>query len=373
LSAAPARVLILSADDPAAGYGSASALRLLTGTPPRHLRWEATVVVPARPRRAIGADPRSGRARLAQLAAFAFRAVVIVFGRAGRDVDVVVSWQPLPTAIAGHLAARLRGIPHVIRTCGPELHIRWSPFPALTTVARPLTAWLLASADAVVVKSEVERRLLPPVVAPARVHFIPNAVAVTAASAVPTPRADTAPVRMLAVAQLEKHKGVDRIIHAFARACLSREDGPRLTIAGDGTRRGELERLAQHVSADISFAGRVSADDMPGVYRGHDVLVVGSELEGCSNACLEALAAGLPVIGPASALEGLIEDGENGFLAPRADIPGLTAAIDRFLGSRDGWESMRSAARATAAGHRPEALLDSYEQMLSGLLRASAR
>lgn len=375
MSPATARLLILSTDDPGAGHGSASALRLFLGASNRRARWQAIVVVPARRRRAKGtvAKPRAGRARLTQLAAFIPRTAVIALGRAGREFDAVISWQPLPTAVAGHLATRRHGIPHIIRTCGPELHSRWSPFPILSAVARPLTAWLLASADAVVVKSELERRLLPRSIAPARVHLIPNAVTAPAARAVPTPRTGTPPTRILAVAQLETHKGVDRLIRAFARTSRGRADEFRLTVVGDGSRRGDLERMAQRLGADITFAGRVPAQDMPDVYQRHDVLLVGSEMEGCSNACLEALSAGLPVIGPASALEGLVDDGGNGILAPRADVPELTAAIDRFLGSRDAWESMRSAARATAARHRPEKLLDSYERMLTGLLRVGAR
>jgi len=366
LTTPPRRLLILSTDDPAAGYGSASALRLFLAALGTRTGWEAVTVVLDGTR--SSAQPRARWSRLTRLLWFTVRAMATALGSTERDVVAVLSWQPLPTAVAGLLAARRRGVPHVVRTCGPELHSRWSRFPGLSTAARPITAYLLASADAVVVKSELERRLLPRSVRPDRLHLIPNAVT-PAMRASPVLRARSAPVRGLVVAQLEAPKGVDRILHATASATRGRTTDVQLTVVGDGSRRRQIEELARRLDTAIAFLGRVPVEDMPDHYCGHDVLLVGSEMEGCSNACLEALAAGLPVIGSSSALQGLVDDGVNGVLAPRADVDDLSSAIGRFLDSRETWASMSSAARATAAQHRPGELIDCYERMLTRLGR----
>ncbi len=364
---------MFSSEDPALGYGSATALRTFLNAAAEHTDWQVVTVRP-------GSRDRSGRddvdvvpvaaghARLAQLVVFPLRAMVIALGSTARDADIVISWQPLPTALAGYLAARRHGLPHVVRTCGPELHRRWSRYHLLSALARPLTAWLLMSADAVVVKSQLELSLLPRLVRPHRVHLVPNAVArqtwvrPTVADG-PVP----APPRLLAVAQLEIHKGVDRLIRAIAATGRKHAGGLPLTVAGHGSQRRQLEALARRSGAEVTFVGRVPTEDMTDVYRRHDVLIVASEMEGCSNAVLEAMAAGLPIVGPRSALDGLVLDGYNGVVAAQADTASLATAIHRFMHLRAGWEQMRDAARTVAEQHRPEVLMLAYDQLLTAL------
>ena len=59
--------------------------------------------------------------------------------------------------------------------------------------------------------------------------------------------------------------------------------------------------------------------------------------EGVSNALIEALALGLPVIAtdvPSGGTEELMKDGENGLVIPAGDLEALKEAMDRLLGDR---------------------------------------
>jgi glycosyltransferase involved in cell wall biosynthesis len=362
LSAANGRtLLVLSADDPVSGHGSATALRTFLAAA-GHAGWQVTTVTPP-----LRSTPQPVR-RALRLIAFTLRAA----GIAATPIraDAVISWQPLPTALAGWVLARAAGVPHVVRTCGPELDPNWSPFPLVTTLARPLTERLLGSAAAVVVKSPLERALLPRRVRSERVHLIPNAV--TAPPPDPagpgTALPDRAgPLRLLAVMQLEAHKGVDNLIAAFATSAAGSRHEARLTIVGDGSRRARLERLARRVSADVAFTGRLTGADLWAAHASHDAFVTASPREGCSNATLEALAAGLPVLGYAAALGDLVRDGVNGLLAASPTPAALAVTIDRFAFARTGWPALRAAARRSADRHRPAELLDAYDRLLAAL------
>lgn len=360
------------------GYGSATALRTFLNAVTDCTDWQVVTVRPGSRdgsgRDDVGVVPvTAGHTRLTQLIVFPLRTMVIALGGTARGADVVISWQPLPTALAGYLAARRHGLPHVVRTCGPELHRRWSRYPLLSTLTRPLTAWLLVSADAVVVKSRLELSLLPRRVRTHRVHLVPNAV-VRQTGVGPTiaDRAVRATPRLLAVAQLEIHKGVERLIRAVAASAREHSGDLPLTIVGHGSQRRRLEALALRSGAEVTFVGRVPTENMTAVYGGHDVLIVASEMEGCSNAVLEAMAAGLPIVGPRSALDGLVLDGYNGVVAARADAADLAAAIHRFVQLRAEWEQMRDAARTVAEQHRPEVLMHAYDQLLTALAPAGS-
>lgn len=131
---------------------------------------------------------------------------------------------------------------------------------------------------------------------------------------------------------------VGRLVSAKNLPCLVRAlaimrpgERPWIALAGDGPLRAAIEALAaQHrVEADLCFLGERS--DTTGLMQAADFLVLPSHFEGLSNALLESMAAGCPVI--ASAVGGnleLVDDGRTGLLFRPDDADALAAAISRM-------------------------------------------
>jgi glycosyltransferase involved in cell wall biosynthesis len=74
-------------------------------------------------------------------------------------------------------------------------------------------------------------------------------------------------------------------------------------------------------------------DDVPAVLTGFDIFVLSSIAEGMSNAILEAMATGLPVV--ATRVGGnpeLVADGSSGFLVEPGSPAALADALRRYLG-----------------------------------------
>jgi glycosyltransferase involved in cell wall biosynthesis len=66
--------------------------------------------------------------------------------------------------------------------------------------------------------------------------------------------------------------------------------------------------------------------------REAEAVLMPSRIDNYPNACLEAQALGVPVIGTrGSSLEEMIEDGITGFLVDGCDAPSVAAAIERRL------------------------------------------
>lgn len=368
-------LLIFSSECLISGYGSATALRTFIDAVMTHSSWHLTLVVPSSAsnggrnpasRVRVVSTPRLGTSnRRAQILSYAalgsWRSMTDSIPRP----DAVISWQPIPAGALGNLASRSYRVPHIVRTCGPELARQWSRFPLITSVSKPLTKRLLRGADAIVIKSELERALLDRCVLRRRVHLIPNAVG-RQFFVTPQTRVDKV-TRFLAVCQLETHKGVAQLIDAFMAVTNKIPDHCSLTVVGDGSQRPHLQRAALASNAEIEFLGRVPHARTPDLYASHDAFILPSAMEGCSNAALEATAAGLPVIGTQMALSDLVDDGVNGVLAGAADSPSLTAAIERFLALDTERLSMGVAARRIAEMHHPERLLRSYGELLASL------
>ncbi|MHB1035984.1 MAG: glycosyltransferase [Pirellulales bacterium] len=132
------------------------------------------------------------------------------------------------------------------------------------------------------------------------------------------------------VANLRPVKGADVFVRA---AALLAEDHPnvRFQIAGTGD-DAWVRQVARECGIEdrLDLLGRVT--DIPAFLQTLDVAVLPSHSEGLSNALLEYMAAGRPIV--ATAVGGnveLVEDGVTGLLVPPGEPPSLAKLIHRIL------------------------------------------
>jgi glycosyltransferase involved in cell wall biosynthesis len=195
------------------------------------------------------------------------------------------------------LAARplLNGRPALLvrEANGPAASIAASACPALMRLAYrrlyPRAAAVLCNAG----RTANELAALVPLCAE-RLVLLPNPIDVEAlrvAAAEPL-RVPGAGPRFVAAGRLTRQKGFDRLLEWFAPL----PDDCHLTILGDGPERAALEacRAALGLTARVDIAGFV-AEPAPHL-AGADAFLMPSRWEGQSNAALEALALGVPVI-----------------------------------------------------------------------------
>ena len=136
-----------------------------------------------------------------------------------------------------------------------------------------------------------------------------------------------------AVGRLEAPKGFDLLIEAFAR--LDPADypsPPRLVVVGDGSEREALQRQARELGLGdrVYFAG--FRGDSWRAFAGFDVTVIPSRQDGLPLVCLEAMAAGCPVIASdAGGLPEMVADGVTGLVFRAEDVGALTSALARLL------------------------------------------
>ncbi len=105
--------------------------------------------------------------------------------------------------------------------------------------------------------------------------------------------------RWLFVGNLVAHKGVVRLVRAFAAQTeLSGGAADTLTVVGDGPLRGDLEALAAElgVADRVRFLGGLPPEQVLPLYAEHDVLVHLSHIETFGITCVEAAAAGMAVV-----------------------------------------------------------------------------
>jgi glycosyltransferase involved in cell wall biosynthesis len=136
--------------------------------------------------------------------------------------------------------------------------------------------------------------------------------------------------RFVAVGRLERQKGFDLLLEAFARAA-DKLPSASLAIFGEGPERPALKLLADR----LGISGRIV---MPGTTKtpqewleAGSIFVLSSRFEGFPNVLLEALLTGMATVafdcpwGPSE----IFRNEESYPLVPAADVDALAAALIR--------------------------------------------
>lgn len=104
-------------------------------------------------------------------------------------------------------------------------------------------------------------------------------------------------------------------------------------VIGDGPERERVEaEFKKHKGDRAIFLGNKEHDEIIDYYSGADFSILPSLMEATSISGLEAMAAGLPLVGTrVGGIPELIQDGVNGYLCEKGDFQDLAAKINLLL------------------------------------------
>jgi L-malate glycosyltransferase len=152
------------------------------------------------------------------------------------------------------------------------------------------------------------------------------------------------------VARMVPVKRHEDLIQGFAQIARAHPDACLVLVGGGGPLEAQLRRQVDDfgVSRQVIFCGEVRNTER--LLPLMDAFALASSTEGMSNAILEAMACGLPVV--ATSVGGnleLVEDGVTGYLVPPFCPGELASALGRLLEKREQARQMGRAARQRAA------------------------
>ncbi len=274
-------------------------------------------------------------------------------------VDVVLGTWAYPDGFASVLAARMLGVPCVVKLHGSDINlIAKEPGP------RRMTSWALPQAACVVA---VSRALADEAVAMGverdRVTIVMNGV--DAELFKPRDRAAARaelglPAGPLAVyiGNLNPVKGVPDLGRAWASVIRELPDAT-LLVVGDGPQRAAVESVTSSLGERARLIPRQPLERVALYMAAADIVVLPSHNEGTPNVVIEALACGRRVVATAvGGVPDLITSDELGSLVPPRDPDALACALVAALrrpydpdhvarlGARGGWAASAAALHA---------------------------
>jgi len=290
---------------------------------------------------------RQDRCSIPEMLVFLFHALLVAPGLARQmKCDAALVFFGLPCGPVGWWLKKRLGVPYLISLQGGDVPgFMGEELATYHKLTGPIISSVWRAADAVIANADGLAALARTHAPDVGVGVIPAGADLDAVQPASAPTLE-GPVRLLFVGRLVTQKGLDVLFRALA--LMKDHHNWSLTIAGEGPLKEELAMAAQQLGIGdrVTFRGWLERGQLPAVYKDADAFVLPSRDEGMPNAMLEAMAAGLPVIGSkVSGLSEVVIDGETGILVPADDADLLNNALRQVIEDRDLTFKMGQAAR----------------------------
>lgn len=259
--------------------------------------------------------------------AWRFAAKLIKAAAKKEQYDAIIAWSGVPAGFVAMTLSFIFHIPYVVLLRGADVPFydkRWAKLDRF--VFRFLSPYIWKKSLLTIANSQSLRDLAYKTSQKKKIDIIYNGIDLERY----TNNFDIkmSPPQIIAVGRLNKIKGFDLLIQAVAgikSPCL-------LIIAGDGPEKENLENLAKILGVEnkVVLLGRLEKTQLINFYQESSIFCMSSYNEGMSNAMLEAIACGLPIVttqvgGAAELVKG------NGTIVPCGDSFALQAALETLL------------------------------------------
>lgn len=239
-----------------------------------------------------------------------------------KDFDFLHAWTGFPCGFV----ARFSGMPYIVSLRGgdvPGFDERFNLFyPFLT----PLIKNIWKNSEALIPNSKGLRDLAQQTLE-TEMTVIPNGIDTEKFYPKESYSSGNGALRLVTVCRLTSIKRTSDIIEA-----IQDMENVRLDIIGTGNQEKDLKYLSEELGLEsrVNFTGYVENDELPEHLNQADLFVLPSLNEGMSNAILEGMASGLPVITTDVGGSEELIDG-NGFLVEKKDSAGISNVVEKYL------------------------------------------
>ena len=289
------------------------------------------------------------------------------------NYDLCHAWSGLPAGALAMLLKWKRDLPYVVGLRGSDVPGYDVRYLWLYPFLKPPLSAIWGQASAITANSYELRKLAHDFRPDDHIEVIPNGVDLERFSVTDLrpKRNDDDTFKVLCVARLVERKGIGNLIDAVKHIRQQRPNFKLIFVGqGDKERYFRAKVAREGLSEWVEFRGMVLHFDVPKVYNEADVFVLPSYNEGMSNAVLEAMASGLPIIttytgGTSEMIRG------NGIIVPMRSPDALAKAILELWDSHDLRQTMGARSRAIAETLTWRRVADDYLDLYERTLAAA--
>jgi len=270
--------------------------------------------------------------------------------------DILHAHFAVPCGPLAYLAGRLMGVPYVITFHGGDVpsaarHMSKAAVAVHKTIS-PILKLVLQRAACNVAVGQGLRELMRSDFPYLRdIECIPNGVSTDLFQ--PRRRAqedDILPVRLIYAGRFREVKDLDTLVDALSLLSQDSElPNWDALLLGDGPDWKRIQARIDELGLRdrVQLPGWFDHEKLAAELRNADIAILSSKSEGMPVSVLQAMAAGLPVVGTnVVGVNEVVVDGEYGRLAPAGDSAALAAAMSELIADKNKRVQFGQAAQA---------------------------
>lgn len=283
-----------------------------------------------------------------------------------KEYDVCHAFFGIPCGAIAYLFREK--MPYIVSLRGSDVPGFNNRFSFQYVFLKPVIKKVWSEAGAVVANSEGLKELALKTSHDQKISVIHNGIDISEFKPDLTKADKNKEFSIICVSRLIERKGIRFLIEAIGKL---KDRDIKLTLVGEGNQEKELKELAVNlgISDRVDFKGYMNHDSIAELYKNSDVFVLPSLNEGMSNALLEAMASGLPVIVTDTGGTAELVDG-NGVIVPMGDLEAIVEAISGLFNNPEMCQQMSIKSRRNAEGMAWGAVgnkyIRTYEKVLRG-------
>jgi len=179
--------------------------------------------------------------------------------------------------------------------------------------------------------------------------------------------------RIISVGRLYPQKDQKTMIEAFAKVSEKHPDW-KLVIFGEGPERRALELLVERLKIKNKVLLPGKSENIIDELKKSKIFCLSSIYEGMSNALVEAICVGLPVVTTkVSGTEELIENGENGFIVDIGNKDTMAMAMTKLIEDENLRQQFAEKNKAQAVKFETNAIVNQWEDLVNSVVRLKVK
>jgi glycosyltransferase involved in cell wall biosynthesis len=286
--------------------------------------------------------------------------------------DLTHSFFSVPCGFVSWLLKRKYHLPYIVSLRGSDVPGYSDRFKFVYSILTPLIKLIWREAAAVIANSQGLRELARESNNQQRVDIIVNGIDTV----------DFAPNEILrrrdkfiitpGATRITERKGIRYLIEAVG-ILVPKYPHIFLRVMGYGNAKMSLIELVEekNLVKYVQFVGRIPREETIPYYQEAGVFVLPSFNEGMSNAMLEALAVGLPIIATETGgTSELVTDGVNGFVVMMRNAQDLADKIEKIMMDEKLAQKMGQESRARAEKQSWQEVAQQYALLYRNVIEA---
>lgn len=266
------------------------------------------------------------------------------------NYNLTHSFFTVPCGFLSMAYHRLYKIPYIVSLRGADVPGYSERFLFIYFILKPLIKLIWKKSSAVVSNSQGLKDLALQTRPEQEISIVYNGIDIEAFKPAELEHQMSKFIITTGASRVTHRKGLNYLIAAVAKLA-PKYPNISVKIMGDGNAKKELETLAEKLDTQerVEFLGRIAREETAPFYQEAGVFVLPSLNEGMSNAMLEALASGLPIVATdTGGSKELIKEGENGFIIKFKDSDDIAEKLEILINNSELVRSMGQASRRRA-------------------------